>query len=259
MPEPSSLPRLDPVGSGRHGSPLPGVALVLHGGRAHSTESGENSRLARLRMLPFARALTGSGVAAYLLRYRFRGWNAPRKDPVRDAHWALEEIARRHAGTPVVLVGHSMGGRAALTAAGAPNVIAVSALAPWLDASDPVDQVAGRSVLIAHGDRERYTDPRESSAYALRAKRVTDRVARFEVGGAGHYMLTRAGDCGTGWCAGSCSVSSGSNRRTPCSRTRCDDPPPTGSLGTDRRVRHVLSSERSMDVHADEALAALSR
>jgi pimeloyl-ACP methyl ester carboxylesterase len=170
------------------------VVLVLHGGRAHSTESGERSRLTRLRMLPFARTLAAAGPAVYVLRYRYRGWNAPRRDPVRDAGWALTEIAGRHPGAPVVLVGHSMGGRAALAAAGAPNVVAVCALAPWLDGFDPVEQLAGRTVLIAHGDRERYTDPRESYAYAVRAKRVTGRVVRFEVHGAGHYMLARARD-----------------------------------------------------------------
>ncbi|OZM81215.1 alpha/beta hydrolase [Pseudonocardia sp. MH-G8] len=190
---PPSLPRLDPIPP-RATDPPPGVALVLHGGRSRSTESGERSRLTRLRMLPFARGLSSAGAATYLLRYRYRGWNAPRKDPVQDARWALAEIAARHPGVPVVLVGHSMGARAALAAAGGPGVTAVCALAPWLDVSDPVDQLAGRTVLIAHGDRERYTDPRESYAYAVRAKRVTDRVARFDVHGTGHSMLARARD-----------------------------------------------------------------
>ncbi|WP_219417874.1 alpha/beta hydrolase [Pseudonocardia nigra] len=192
MPDDPRLPRIEPVG--RVPASPPGVVLVLHGGRAHSRESGERKRLSYWRMLPFARALAHTGPAVYMLRYRYRGWNAPTRDPLRDAHQALDEIARRHPGAPVVLVGHSMGGRAALAAAGAPNVTAVCALAPWLDASDPVDQLAGRTVLIAHGDRERYTDPRESYAYALRAKRVTDQVCRFEVHGAGHYMLSRARD-----------------------------------------------------------------
>jgi len=70
----------------------------------------------------------------------------------------------------------------------------VCALAPWLDGTDPVRQLAGRTVLIAHGDRERWTDPRQSYAYALRAKRVTHRICRFDVVGDGHSMLRRAGD-----------------------------------------------------------------
>jgi pimeloyl-ACP methyl ester carboxylesterase len=192
VPENQQLPRLDAIG--RFGAAPPGVVLVLHGGRSTSHASGGRRRLAYARMLSFAWVLSGTGPAVYQLRYRYRGWNAPAKDPARDATWALEEIASRHPGLPVVLVGHSMGGRAALTAAGAPNVVAVCALAPWLDGSDPVNQLAERSVLIVHGDRERYTDPRESYAYAVRAKQVADRTARFELHGAGHYMLARTRD-----------------------------------------------------------------
>lgn len=150
-------------------------------------------------MLPFARALAGEprGPAVWLLRYRFRGWNAPTLDPVLDAEWALDHAQACYPDVPVVLVGHSMGGRAALRVAGHPSVIAVCALAPWLDDSDPVRQLAGRTVLIAHGDREHLTDPAESFAYAMRAAAVTDRVCRFDVHGDGHAMLRRARDWNT--------------------------------------------------------------
>jgi alpha-beta hydrolase superfamily lysophospholipase len=187
------LPRYEPVGETPDAPSF--LVLVLHGGRARSRESGERKRLTYRRMLPFARDLHKQpGLAVFMLRYRYRGWNAPANDAQRDAEWALSELAARYPGLPVVLVGHSMGGRAALGAAGAPNVVAVCALAPWLDGSDPVKQLAGRTVLIAHGDRERWTDPRASFDYAVRAKRVTDRIARFDVPGAGHFMLSRAGD-----------------------------------------------------------------
>lgn len=192
MPDNPSLPRLETVGT--EPAAPPAVVLVLHGGRAVSRESGERKRLTYLRMLPFALTLAARGPAVYLLRYRYRGWNAPAKDALRDAEWAIDEIGRRHPGLPIVLVGHSMGGRAALGAAGGRGVVAVCALAPWLDGSDPVDQLAGRTVLIAHGDDDRWTDPNESLEYAVRAKRVTDRVCRFEVVGSGHFMLSRLSD-----------------------------------------------------------------
>lgn len=194
MTENSRLPRLDAVGR-QHETP-PAVVLVLHGGRSQSTESGDRKRLTYLRMLPIAWMLArpAAGPAVFLLRYRYRGWNAPARDALRDARWALEEIARRFPGVPVVLVGHSMGGRAALGAAGAANVVAVCALAPWLDGSDPVDQLDGRTVLIAHGDRERFTSPRLSYDYAVRAKRRGVRICRFDVHGAGHFMLSRVTD-----------------------------------------------------------------
>jgi len=189
---PPRLPRLEPVG--RVPAAPPAVALVLHGGQADSYQSGERRRLSYHRMVPFARGLAGAGLASYLLRYRYRGWNGAAADAARDAATALAGIAVRHPGTPVVLVGHSMGGRAALVAAGSPGVVAVCALAPWVLATDPVDQLAGRTVLIAHGDRERMTSPQKSFDYAVRAGAATDRVARFEVPGSGHAMLARAAD-----------------------------------------------------------------
>lgn len=180
------------------GGAVKAVVIVLHGGQVHSRRSAGRIRLAYVRMLPFATALhragSSHGIAVWRLRYRYRGWNGVDEDPVRDAEWALREVAKRHPATPVVLVGHSMGARAALRVAGDSAVVAVCALAPWLEKGDPVAQLAGREILIAHGDRERMTDPAESLRYALRARGVTEKVCRFEVHGDGHAMLRRARD-----------------------------------------------------------------
>jgi pimeloyl-ACP methyl ester carboxylesterase len=187
-------PRVQPIGTSG-GTPA-GLVLVLHGGQSRSYRNPHPLGAAYLRMLPFALAMAarGSGPAVWLVRYRFRGWNAPAMDALLDTEWALEHAASRHPNVPVVLVGHSMGGRAALRAAGHSSVVATAALAPWLDESDPVEQLAGRTVLIAHGDRDRTTDPAESLDYAVRARAVTDRVCRFDVHGDGHAMLRRARD-----------------------------------------------------------------
>ncbi len=144
------------------------VVLVLHGGRAVSTAPARRG-LAWARMVPFAaglrRATRHTGTAVWLLRYRVRGWNGPAEDPVVDAGRALDEARRRHPGAPIVLVGHSMGGRVALRLAAEPDVAGVCALAPWLEPGDPIRRTGAR-VLIAHGDDDRVTDPRASAAYA---------------------------------------------------------------------------------------------
>jgi len=172
------------------------VVLVLHGGAEHGTGSVQPWKLAYLRMVPIARALHRAGrkdgVEVRLLRNRRYGWNAPAEHPVDDARWALERIRADHPGLPVVLVGHSMGARVALRVADDPAVRGVCALAPWTPRGEPVAAVAGRSVLIVHGTRDRMTSPAESHAFAERAAGVAARVARFEIAGEGHAMLRRA-------------------------------------------------------------------
>jgi alpha-beta hydrolase superfamily lysophospholipase len=179
------------------GAQVRAVVLVLPGGQSRSVTRARDWQLAQLRMIPFARVAarvkaSGHGVAVWRLRYRFRGWNAPSLDPVRDTRWALAEVQRRHRGARVILVGHSMGGRAALRCADDPSVIGVCALAPWIEPGEPVDHLAGLAVVIAHGDRDRITDPRESTIFAERAAAAGARI-RFQVmPGDGHAMVRHA-------------------------------------------------------------------
>ena len=170
------------------------VALLAHGGRSRSAARAGSVQPTALRMYPFLldlhRAGRRSGLAACQLRYRLRGYNDG--DPVRDVEWALGEISERHGEVPVCLVGHSMGGRSVLRAAGGRHVRAVAALAPWLPPGEPVRQLEGRTVVIAHGTRDRVTSPAGSLAYALAAHDVAERLCRFEVARSGHAMLERA-------------------------------------------------------------------
>jgi pimeloyl-ACP methyl ester carboxylesterase len=156
------------------------VVLLIHGGRARSREPVPRGSLALARMRMFAPAILsaggGAGTAVALLRNRYRGWNEPRADPVEDAAWALEEIERRFGRVPVILVGHSMGGRAALRVAGHPAVLGVAALAPWLPDREPLAQLEGRTVLVAHGDRDSTTSPADSLAFVRRAADVAERI-----------------------------------------------------------------------------------
>lgn len=172
------------------------VALVLHGGAEAGEERTRRWSHAFLRMVPFARALHRAGRAhgleVRLLRNRVRGWNKPELHPVQDARDALAEIRDSHPDVPVVLVGHSMGGRVALRVADDLGVVAVCALAPWTTEKDWVEPVAGVRVLIAHGTEDAITSPEASYEYALRAAQVTS-VVRAEVRREGHALLRRPG------------------------------------------------------------------
>jgi pimeloyl-ACP methyl ester carboxylesterase len=171
------------------------VALVLPGGRADSFDAADLRQLAGVRMRPIAGALARRGrrhgLAVWTVRYRYRGWNGREMSPVHDAQWALDEVRRRHGDVPVVAVGHSMGGRTAMRVAGDRSVRAVVALAPWLPEDEPVEQLRGRQLLIAHGNTDVVTSPRASRRYAQRAEAVADRVGFVTVCGDMHAMLLR--------------------------------------------------------------------
>lgn len=174
------------------------VALVLHGGRSRGEGRVRASQLAVVRMTPFAASLRAAGrqrgLAVARLRYLVRGWNGAAQSPVHDVRWALGQLARRFPGVPVALVGHSMGARAAIYAAGHESVRAVVGLAPWLETGDPDAQLAGRRLLIVHGDRDRMTSPAESASYARHAANVAASVSYVTIRRERHAMLRRAAD-----------------------------------------------------------------
>jgi alpha-beta hydrolase superfamily lysophospholipase len=171
------------------------VVLVLSGGKAKSLDRTDPGQLTALRMRPFAASLhrrgRAHGVAVWTVRYRYRGWNGRERSPVADVEWALGEVRRRHGEIPVVLVGHSMGGRTAFAAAGDPLVKGVCALAPWTESGDPVAQLAGRTLLVVHGNIDTVTSPRASRNYAHRAAQVAARVGYTSLFGEMHAMVFR--------------------------------------------------------------------
>jgi len=172
-----------------------GVVLVAHGGQTSSTSPTSPVQPAVLRMIPVAGAirlaLRGSGVAIQRHRFRVRGWNGALASPVGDLNETLDAVVAEFGSVPVVLVGHSMGARAAVRAAGHPAVAAVAGLAPWLPPGEPAGQLAGRRVLLAHGSADTITSPAETWAFLERARAVTD-VSAVEVRDGDHAMLRRA-------------------------------------------------------------------
>jgi pimeloyl-ACP methyl ester carboxylesterase len=172
-----------------------GVVVVAHGGQSVSTAPTSALQLAVLRMVPLAAAIRHAvrGHPVVVLRPRFavRGWNDAAASPVEDLTRQLDDVRGQFGPVSVVLVGHSMGARAAMRAAGHPSVSAAAGLAPWLPPGEPVDQLAGRRILLAHGSADAVTSPAETWAYAERARALTS-VTEIEVRAGEHSMLWRA-------------------------------------------------------------------
>lgn len=169
-----------------------GVVLVLHGGGARRAATAVSpTQLSVLRMIPIARRIARRGrgrLAVYRLLNAQRGWDTEHT-PVHDARWALQEIASRLGGLPPsCLVGHSLGGRAALLAAGDPAVRSVVALAPWVYPDDAPPGLADRRILVVHGDQDRIAAPQRSSTVARDLARRNE-VGYVSVAGGKHAML----------------------------------------------------------------------
>jgi predicted esterase len=152
-----------------------GVVIALHGGASRRGKMAVSpAQLSVLRMVPIARraARAGGGrLAVFRLLNSTRGWDT-HHTPLRDAAWALDEIAERLGRRlPTCLIGHSLGGRAALLAAGAPEVRSAVALAPWVLPSDRPADLEGRRILIVHGARDRVASPRRSGSSPRRSRR----------------------------------------------------------------------------------------
>ena len=88
------------------------------------------------------------------------------------------------------LIGHSLGGRAALLAAGRPQVRGAVALAPWVLPGDEPEGLDAQRLLIVHGDRDRIASPARSAALARAPAQTGHPVEYVTVPGGKHAMLS---------------------------------------------------------------------
>lgn len=168
--------------------------LVLHGGASRpGNPMVQPTQLSVLRMIPIARRIaraTRGRVAVHRLLNSHRGWDA-HHTPLMDVVWALDQLRERYDGLPpTCLVGHSLGGRAALLGGAEPGVVGVVALNPWVYPTDHAD-LAGRRVLVVHGDADRIAEPGRARQVAARLARTAE-VEWRPVPGGKHAMLRHA-------------------------------------------------------------------
>ncbi len=169
------------------------VALVLHGGKQTSRQPVDGRSASWKRMAAMQRSITpalhAEGVSTWLLRYAERGWNGGA--PVTDARWALDQVRSNLGDVPVVLLGHSMGGRTAAYVADDPSVTGVVAVAPWWQDDDPVAGLRGKRVAAAHGRTDKITSARMTRAFLHRADGIAASTEFRDMGRVGHYMFRR--------------------------------------------------------------------
>jgi pimeloyl-ACP methyl ester carboxylesterase len=168
-----------------------GIVVLVHGGASRAGKpSVSPTQLSVLRMIPIARRIARSRrgrLAVVRLLNSHRGWDT-RHTPAMDVSWALARLDEEYDGRPVALVGHSLGGRAALLGGHGAHVRAVVALNPWLYPDDDPD-LTGRQVLFVHGTDDRIAPMSHARAVARRVGRTAAAVEFVEVPGGKHAML----------------------------------------------------------------------
>lgn len=175
--------------------PVEAVVVTLHGGPERGFSTTAPWSAPYLRLFPFGRRireLSEDRIAVVRVRHTQTGWNGGEQTTLGQVRWLLGDLSERVAHLPIGLLGHSLGGRTALAAAGHEQVRSVVALAPWVTEHDAVEHLLGRSVLLVQGDRDRECPPEHAREFVHRLRAAGGDVRYEELHNCGHLMLRRA-------------------------------------------------------------------
>ncbi|MFT4199894.1 serine aminopeptidase domain-containing protein [Gordonia sp. (in: high G+C Gram-positive bacteria)] len=170
--------------------------LVLPGGTDFSYRPFSPWQDSALRMYPFTwslRARFPGDVVVEQVRYRVYGWNGGQASPMWHARAALERMARKHPGIPIVVIGHSMGGRVAAQLGGDRRVLGVVGLAPWWQFADWRQIHGGARVLALHGTADTVTLARRTAKGIAELRDRGVDATYVEIPGGKHPMLDHVG------------------------------------------------------------------
>lgn len=168
------------------------LVILAHGGSVQADRPARNWHSGLLRVLQFGdvAAQAAPKAAVGLLRYRVPGWNGASADAARDVQQVIDAAPQQF--SRILLIGHSMGGRAVLRASTHPRVDAVLALAPWVPADEPGLGPHEAPVVIATGTRDETTPVSMARHFVGRSRQGGSQLAYFEIPGAGHRLLLHA-------------------------------------------------------------------
>ena len=160
------------------GSSREKAVICINGGQASEAEGTWSASLEWLvrRLAPRFPSLAFAEV-----RYRIKSWR--RLDLcIEDARAAVQAVGAEH----TLLLGFSMGGAVAISAADEPSVERVLGLAPWIPDRLSVEPLRGRRLDVLHGSLDRRL-PGIPGVSPAASRRGFERA--LSLGAAGTYSL----------------------------------------------------------------------
>lgn len=184
---------MDAVRQGRVrvGGRTQAIALLLHGGRATEPQPQRFRDISYLRMLPFVGAIRRASkglITPVLVHNTHGGWVASSGSGVVQARELVRRLNEQY-DLPIVLLGHSSGGWAALRAGREDAVLGSVALAPWVADDERAEPLQRKRVRVIHGANDTVCSPQKAREFVERLQELGADATFEEVPGGGHALM----------------------------------------------------------------------